>query len=147
MSSPLLRLLPMEDQLPPEWAAHDMLREIFPMQQSFYQQVGYAPPWIGYIAIRGDQAVGTCSFKGPPREGKVEIAYFTFPEFEGQGIGTEMARLLTQIGQEAGQKVRLTARTLMEENASTAILRKNGYQLLGEVIDPEDGPVWEWEKL
>jgi [ribosomal protein S5]-alanine N-acetyltransferase len=37
------------------------------------------------------------------------------------------------------------ARTLMEENYSTRILRKNGFECLGIVNDPDDGDVWEWE--
>jgi hypothetical protein len=32
----------------------------------------------------------------------------------------------------------------MEENFSTKILRKNNFTLIGTVIDPEDGEVWEW---
>jgi hypothetical protein len=39
----------------------------------------------------------------------------------------------------------VTAQTLAEENFSTKILRKNGFRLLGSVIDEEDGAVWEWE--
>ena len=31
-----------------------------------------------------------------------------------------------------------------EENYSTRILRKNGFKMTGQVIDPEDGEVWEW---
>src|SRR5262245_16391161 len=47
--------------------------------------------WFGYFAIEGEtqQMVGACSFKGPPDDGALEIAYFTFPGFEGRGIGTE----------------------------------------------------------
>ncbi|MGH7631966.1 MAG: hypothetical protein ACREOF_21740 [Gemmatimonadales bacterium] len=30
-------------------------------------------------------------------------------------------------------------------NASARVLEKLGFRRLGEVIDPEDGPVWRWE--
>jgi hypothetical protein len=33
---------------------------------------------------------------------------------------------------------------LPEENASTSILKKNGFVMLGTVWDDEDGNVWEW---
>ena len=33
----------------------------------------------------------------------------------------------------------------MEENASTKVLKKNSYEFVGVVIDPEDGEVWEWK--
>jgi hypothetical protein len=37
------------------------------------------------------------------------------------------------------------ARTLPEENYSTKILRKNGFEWQGIVVDDDDGDVWEWE--
>lgn len=123
-------------------------RSVFPMQQAFYEAIGnYEPPWIGYFVELNEQWVGTCAFKGAPQDRSVEIAYYTFEPFEGQGIGTEMCRQLVQIAQTTNPEVRVTARTLPEANASTSILQKNGFRLLGAVEDPEDGTVWEWEYL
>jgi RimJ/RimL family protein N-acetyltransferase len=45
----------------------------------------------GYLVLENDTIVGTYAFRSPPRNGEVEIAYFTFPEFEGRGFATEMA--------------------------------------------------------
>lgn len=42
-------------------------------------------------------AVGTCGFKSSPDQGRVEIAYFTFPDFEGRGLATAMAGELLAI--------------------------------------------------
>jgi [ribosomal protein S5]-alanine N-acetyltransferase len=42
-------------------------------------------------------------------------------------------------------EIKITARILSEENASTGILKKNGFVLLGTIWDEEDGNVWEWE--
>ena len=39
------------------------------------------------------------------------------------------------------------AHTLPERNASTRVLEKNGFRLVGPVVDPEDGPVFRWERL
>jgi RimJ/RimL family protein N-acetyltransferase len=36
--------------------------------------------------------------------------------------------------------------TFSEANASARVLTKCGFRPIGEVIDPEDGPVWRWEK-
>jgi hypothetical protein len=33
-----------------------------------------------------------------------------------------------------------------ERNASVRILEKLGFAHLGQVVDPEDGPVWRWER-
>ena len=49
--------------------------------------------WDGYFVVDTDtrEVVGSCAFKGPPTEaGTVEIAYFTYPGFEGKGYATSM---------------------------------------------------------
>jgi hypothetical protein len=45
----------------------------------------------------------------------------------------------------ADAEVIATAQTLPRESASTAILKKLGFVLIGTVNDPEDGEVWEWQ--
>lgn len=76
----------------------------------------------------------------------VEIAYFTFPSYEGRGYATAMANLLT-VGAGAAPAARtVRAHTLPERNTSVRILEKLGFAHLGQVIDPEDGPVWRWER-
>lgn len=104
-------------------------------------------PWVGYLAVDEPNkiVVGTCAFKtGPDQDGAVEIAYFTFPSFEGRGVATAMARRLLEMAR-ASQEVReVIAHTLPERNASTRVLEKIGMCHVGEVIDPEDGPVWRW---
>lgn len=45
------------------------------------------------------------------------------------------------------EEVRLVcAHTLPEENASTKLLTKCGFHKVGEVVGPDDGLVWRWEK-
>lgn len=110
-----------------------------------YEALGFREPWVGYLAIDGERAVGTCSFKAPPTAGRVEIAYFTFPEFEGRGIATAMARHLTDMALEAQPGITVAAQTLPVDNASSAILRKLGFRLAGTATDDEAGEVWEWQ--
>jgi RimJ/RimL family protein N-acetyltransferase len=103
--------------------------------------------WFGYLVVEGDsqQMVGTCSFKGPPVDHAVEIAYFTFPGFEGRGIATAMAKfLLERAAQLPGVKA-VIAHTAPEPGASTRILEKLGLSLAGTA--EEDGAlVWLWRK-
>jgi [ribosomal protein S5]-alanine N-acetyltransferase len=102
-------------------------------------------PWISYLARLGGQAIGICAFKSAPTpEGEVELAYMTFPAFEGRGHATRMIHALAGIADQAG--VMPIAHTLPEENASNRALGRNGFILAGEVEDPEDGPVWRWER-
>ena len=110
-----------------------------------YRESGYAPPWVGYLAVEGGACVGACSFKSPPRGGRVEIAYFTFPGHESRGVATRMAAELVRLALVEAPGLTVAAQTLPEENASTAVLRKLGFSLAGVVEHPEDGPVWEWQ--
>ena len=103
-------------------------------------------PWGCYLAVAGGDIVGTCAFKtSPDAAGTVEIAYMTFPAFEGRGLATAMAAALFDIAAAAGAPL-VIAHTLPEENASNRALKRNGFTFAGEVIDPEDGLVWRWER-
>jgi RimJ/RimL family protein N-acetyltransferase len=126
-------------------ALDDGLREVVTMTVRHFEQVGFVPPWIGYVALENSAPVGTCAFKSPPVDGRVEIAYATFPGFEGRGIATAMATELVRIARQANNNLAICAQTLPVESASTAILQKLGFRLVGPVEHPEDGTVWEWE--
>ncbi len=122
----------------------DAAREVASSYPTYYEAIGYVEPWIGYLARRDEQWVGACGFKGAPKRGRVEIAYFTFPAFEGQGVATGMARALITKASEADSAVIVTARTLPEGGPSSTILRKLGFTKTTTVTDAEDGEVWEW---
>ena len=100
-------------------------------------------PWAGYLAEEEGAYVGTCAFKSVPAEGKVEIAYFTFPGHEGRGVATRMAQRLVALATRP-EVTQVSAQTLPEKNASTRILEKLGFRFVGPVMHPEDGEVWEW---
>jgi ribosomal-protein-alanine N-acetyltransferase len=110
-----------------------------------YRTVGYEPPWIGYLAIENSTYVGTCGFKSPPQNNRVEITYFTFPEYESHGVATRMAAELIRLALEKMPAVTVAAQTLPEENASTSVLKKLRFHLVGTIEHPEDGLVWEWQ--
>jgi len=107
-------------------------------------------PWrFGFAVVhRQERAVmGTGGYKGPPdASGMVEIAYGVAPAFQGRGYATEIARALCAYALESDLVRLLRAHTLPEPNASTRVLKKNGFEFVGEVDDPEDGRVWRWER-
>ena len=125
--------------------AAEYLPSVARATRTLYEKTGAEAPWIGYLARREeDQAlVGTCAFAAPPEEGEAEIAYYTFPPYEGLGVGTAMVAALIDIAR-AGDLDALTAKTLPQENASTKILRRSGFDLEGPDDDEEDGEVWRW---
>jgi [ribosomal protein S5]-alanine N-acetyltransferase len=120
------------------------LQEHLRQSASWYEKVEFRPPWVGYVALDGEVALGICAFKTPPKNGNVEIAYSTREEFRNRGYATEMARRLVQVAGETAPEIRVTAQTLPEKNASTRALEKAGFLRSGEAMDEEAGVVWEW---
>jgi len=91
-------------------------------------------------------SVGSAGFKGPPADGTVEIAYTVHPERRGRGYAKEAAAALVDFAFSNDDVQVVRAHTLPERNASTSVLTACGFELLGEVMDPEDGRVWRWER-
>jgi ribosomal-protein-alanine N-acetyltransferase len=107
-----------------------------------------ADQWGGYLAVDETSTliVGSCAFKGPPTtDGTVEIAYYTFGPYEGQGYAKSMARALISIARSSPVVRRVIAHTLPERNPSTSVLRSVGMRFVGDVWDPDDGLVWRWQ--
>lgn len=109
-----------------------------------------ADPWFHGFAVidcESSLVVGNAGFKGPPDdEGMVEIAYGIVPGFEGKGYATEAAGELISFAFSDPRVRIIRAHTLPTTNASTRVLTKNGFANIGQVVDPEDGPVWRWER-
>ena len=141
------RLIPCEeDGFPADLGLSlpEFVRSACEMSAVWYPKVGYIPPWIGYLSVLEGAVVGGGGFKEPPQDGRVEIAYFTTPGYEGCGHATRTARELVAIAQRTDPALLIAAQTLPEENASTTILRKLGFRLHGSVQNPADGEIWEW---
>ena len=127
----------------------DTVQEVARQTREFLGPRGAASAWGAFLAAEpGTRAVvGTCAYKGPPDwDGVVEIAYFTFPPCEGRGVATAMAGGLIQRAAASGLVRTVRAHTLPQRNASGRVLEKLGFRFVGEVVDPEDGPVWRWER-
>ncbi|WP_306641640.1 GNAT family N-acetyltransferase [Sanyastnella coralliicola] len=121
---------------------NESTRTIVQANVDYYQRIGYNQPWVGYLAVQNGEAVGSCGFKGM-RNGITEIAYVTFDPYRGNGVGTEMCRLLCEIASEHPE-IEVTARTLKEPSYSTRILEKNGFRHVRDVVDEDGVEVWEY---
>jgi ribosomal-protein-alanine N-acetyltransferase len=132
-----------EDKTSPLFASEDC-QTLLHMYEDFYPKTGFHVPWVAYLVVRQDQVVGSCSFVGQPNNGKVEIAYWTFKEFEGQGIASFACKELIKISQNADPKVAITAKTAPEHNASTKVLENNQFIFTEVVQDEEIGDAWLW---
>ena len=107
-----------------------------------------ADPWVhGFRLLDRESGaiVGTCSFKGPPQDGSVEIAYGIAPEQQGKGYATEAAQALVDYAFSHGEVRLARAHTLPDASASKRVLAKCGFRYVGEIVDPEDGLVSRFE--
>lgn len=128
---------------------HDLSQSIADHSLTFLKSFPYEtrPTHLGYFVFEGEsqQMVGTCSFKGRPVDGVIEIVYYTLPGYEGRGIATEMAKFLLDQAAAMPDVTTVVAHTSPEPNAATRILEKIGMTFTGD--DIEDGDlVWRWEK-
>jgi len=142
-----MHLIPIKEKIEDngEFMVDPLCEESLYMTIDFFKRVGYKIPWISYYAKQNELIVGCAAFKGAPQNGTVEIAYGTFELYRQNGIGTEMCKQLVELALKTDPLIKITARTLPENNFSTKILEKNGFEFSATVIDPEDGEVWEWE--
>ena len=143
-----MTLLPIDvdEKLNTKFSKNPECLAVLNVYPDYYKRMGYTKPWIGYFAtIDGNEIVECGGYKGKPREGVIEIAYGTFKEHEGQGIATEICRQLVLLSLQTDHSIRITARILLEMNASTQVLKRNGFECIGIVHDEEDGDVLEWE--
>jgi RimJ/RimL family protein N-acetyltransferase len=141
-----MQLIPItteEKEMQP-YLKHPFTRSVFETWQKVYPVWGFHLPWVGYFAVKDQQTVGVGGFKGQPKNNTVELAYGTVPEYEDRGVATKICKLLVKAAIEHIPNVRITARTLPKESASTRILEKNNFKKQGLIDDPDDGPVWEW---
>jgi ribosomal-protein-alanine N-acetyltransferase len=106
-------------------------------------------PWVhAFRVVHRDtgSVVGSCSFKGPPADGVVEIAYGINPDHEGKGYATEVAKALVHYASSFGEVRLVRAHTLPDAGAWKRVLKKCGFRYVGETVDPEDGTVSRFEK-
>jgi RimJ/RimL family protein N-acetyltransferase len=118
------------------------LRDVMTQFEAIPRPARWGPYWS--VDLAADAIVGLSGFKDVPIGGSVEIAYFTFPSFEGRGYAT---RTIAQLVALAWNEVALVvAHTLPVANGSNTALGRHGFVHVGEMIDPDDGLVWRWEK-
>jgi RimJ/RimL family protein N-acetyltransferase len=121
--------------------------EVFAWMRDYLQEHPEDAGWWTYLIVHRQDArlIGTCGYKGAPSvDGTVEIGYEIAERYQNQGLATEAAGALTDFAFRQSGVRAVMAQTLAEENASVRVLRKLGFQYVGEKIDIEDGHLWEW---
>ena len=119
-------------------------QQVITSMEEYYPKIGFNKPWVGYFIFKNNQVAGTCGFTGQPKDGKVEIAYWTFKEFERQGIASFACKELIAISKKTDPTITITAKTAPEHNASTKILQNNSFEFTEVVQDDGIGDAWLW---
>ncbi len=111
-----MKLIPidLEADASGEMYASEDCQTLIKIYEEYYPTIGFNLPWIGYFVVKNEQVVGCCGFKGQPNNGKVEIAYWTFPAFERQGISSFSCKELVSISQKTNPNISITATTAPE---------------------------------
>ena len=101
--------------------------------------------WGPRFFVAGDppELVGWGGFKGPPREGVVELGYEIAESRRERGLATAAVRAMVAEAFADDRVDAVIAHTLAERNASNRVLEKVGFRFDGETRE-RDTPVWRY---
>ncbi|OYU95366.1 MAG: hypothetical protein CFE21_09450 [Bacteroidetes bacterium B1(2017)] len=140
-----VRILQQNEDITDKLFESEECQTLLEIYKDYYPKMGFKIPWVAYLLIEQNQVLGSCGFVGQPQDDKVEIAYWTFKEFEGQGVASFACKALVSIAHTTDPKVIVTAKTAPENNASTRILEKHNFVFSEIVQDEEIGDAWLWK--
>lgn len=141
-----LRILQEKEDHNQSLFASEECQQLLSIYKSYYPEYGFELPWVAYLVIKDNKVMGTGSFTQKPADGMVEIAYWTFQNYEGQGVASFACNELISIATNTDKNVIITAKTAPKKNASTRILEKNGFSFTKIVQDDEIGDAWLWTR-
>jgi ribosomal-protein-alanine N-acetyltransferase len=127
--------------LVPETWPPDNLRHVLGCFYGLYREHLEWEGWLAWYAIRIDNhypiLCGSIGFKGPPdKRGMVEIGYSVLPEFQRQGLATEMVADIIQWAKHQPEVRQIEAETNINDEASIRVLEKNGFICVGVGSEP-----------
>jgi ribosomal-protein-alanine N-acetyltransferase len=88
-----------------------------------------------FVAGEPPALVGWGGFKGPPRDGAVELGYAIAPAREGRGIATAAVRAMLEEAFADPAVTAVVAHTLPEPGPSPRVLEKAGFAFEGDVTE------------
>jgi [ribosomal protein S5]-alanine N-acetyltransferase len=101
-------------------------------------------PWYTYwlmVLADAPAGIGLIGFKGAPNaDGASEVGYGTDAEYQGRGYMTEALQALTAWALQ-DERCRVVTATTVKNPASERVLRKAGFELLGE---GDEGSNWRY---
>lgn len=104
--------------------------------------------WWTYFPIhkQDKKLIGSGGYKGKPsKEGVVELGYKIAQAYRNRGLATQMTKGLIQNAFNNREVNSIIAHTLGEDNASTKVLQKCGFNKVEEINDSDEVFIWKWE--
>ena len=122
--------------LVPETWPPDNLRDVLDYFYALYKEHSGWGGWLTWYAVRIDSdypiLCGGVGVRGPPdKQGMVEIGCSVLPEFQGQGLATEMVGGIVQWAKQQPHVKRIEAETSTDNKASIRVLEKNSFFFTG----------------
>jgi ribosomal-protein-alanine N-acetyltransferase len=99
-----------------------------------------------FVAADPPELVGWGGFKGPPRDGVVELGYEIAEARQRRGLATAATRAMVAEAFADERVTTVIAHTLPERNASNRVLEKVGFQYHGEA-EEEGEVVWRYSLI
>jgi RimJ/RimL family protein N-acetyltransferase len=126
--------------VPPEWPP-ETLRDALPLFLDLHRAHPGWAGWLGWyaIAMLESRAIlcGSVGFKGPPgAAGMVEIGYSLLPDYRGAGLASEMVAGLVEWAFRHSTVASIEAETTPDNLPSIRVLERNGFEPVGEGIEP-----------
>jgi len=140
LSEPAALAALLDTEIPSGWPPGEYDRDALLFFRDRLREGGEAAVgWYSWYALRKAPSpvlIGACGYFGPPvsmeGQGAVEIGFSVLPGFRGQGLATQMARMLVQHAFAQAEVRCVRARTTADNLASQAVLRKAGLRLAAE---------------
>ncbi len=120
----------------PETWPPDNLKDVQDFFLGLYKEHHDWGSWLTWYAIRIDTEYpvlcGGIGFKGPADEhGMVEIGYSVLPEYQGEGLATEMVNGIVRWASRQNSVKRIEAEVNIANEPSIRVLEKNDFVRIG----------------
>lgn len=105
--------------------------------------------YVWFVRLRSGELIGTAGFTGPTVDGVVEIRHGIVKTQWRKGYASEAVAALLAWASNDARVQRVRAHTLRGDPASSGVLLKNGFVLVGQSQDPSvggDGIVDRYER-
>ena len=96
-----------------------------------------------FVASEPRELVGWGGFKGPPKDGVLELGYEIAESRRGRGVATAAVRAMLAEAFTDQRVTTVIAHTLAERNASNRVLEKAGFEFAAEAKEDEE-VVWRF---